>query len=75
MYAYRVFGCDGSTDVTVEAIDRAVADGVDVINMSLGSSYGTADDPSAVASTNAVGAGVVVIASAGNSGPNPYVTG
>ena len=75
IYAYRVFGCDGSTDVTVEAIDRAVADGVDVINMSLGSSYGTADDPSAVASTNAVGAGVVVIASAGNAGPNPYVTG
>ncbi|WP_206079713.1 S8 family peptidase [Propioniciclava coleopterorum] len=75
LYAYKVFGCAGSTDVTTEAIDRAVADGVDVINMSLGSSYGTAEDTSAVAASNAVGAGVVVIASAGNSGPNPYLTG
>lgn len=75
LYAYRVFGCAGSTDVTVEAIDRAVKDGMDVINMSLGSVYGTADDPSAVASSNAVAAGVVVVTSAGNSGPNPYLTG
>ena len=75
LYAYKVFGCEGTTDVTTEAIDRAVADGVDVINMSLGSSYGTADDTSAVAASNAVGAGVVVVASAGNSGPNPYLTG
>lgn len=36
LYAYKVFGCEGTTDVTTEAIDRAVADGVDVINMSLG---------------------------------------
>ncbi|WP_232547231.1 S8 family peptidase [Propioniciclava soli] len=75
LYAVRVFGCSGSTDVTVEAIDWSVANGMDVINMSLGSSYGTADDPSAVAAANAVGAGVVVVASAGNSGPNPYLTG
>lgn len=75
LYAYKVFGCEGTTDVTTEAIDRAVADGVDVINMSLGSSYGTAQDTSAVAASNAVGAGVVVVASAGNSGPNPYLTG
>ncbi len=75
LYALRVFGCEGSTDVTVEAIDWAVKNGMDVINMSLGSSYGTATDPSAVASSNAVGAGVVVVASSGNSGPNPYITG
>ena len=75
IYALRVFGCEGSTDVTTEAIDWAVRNGVDVINMSLGSTYGLVDDPSAVAATNAVGAGVVVIASAGNSGPNPYLTG
>ncbi len=75
LYAVRVFGCDGSTDVVVPAIDWAVANGMDVINMSLGSSYGRADDPDAVAATNAVGAGVVVVASAGNSGHNPYLTG
>jgi hypothetical protein len=43
--------------------------------MSLGSSFGRADDPDAIAASNAVGAGVVVVASAGNSGHNPYLTG
>ena len=43
--------------------------------MSLGSSFGTADDPSAVASTNAAKAGVIVVTSSGNSGPNQYITG
>ncbi len=75
LYALRVFGCDGSTDVVVEAIDWAVEHDMDVINMSLGSPYGSADDPDSVAATNAVGAGVVVVTSAGNSGPNPYLTG
>lgn len=75
LYAVRVFGCDGSTDVVVPAIDWAVANGMDVINMSLGSSFGRGDDPDAVAASNAVGAGVVVVASAGNSGHNPYLTG
>lgn len=75
LYAVRVFGCDGSTDVVVPAIDWAVANGMDVINMSLGSAFGRGDDPDAVAASNAVGAGVVVVASAGNSGHNPYLTG
>src|SRR5258706_5858630 len=75
LYAVRVFGCEGSTDVVVDAIDWAVDHDMDVINMSLGSSFGTKDDPSAVASTNAARAGVIVVASAGNSGPNPYITG
>jgi subtilisin family serine protease len=75
LYAVRVFGCGGSTDVVVPAIDWAVANGMDVINMSLGSSFGRGDDPDAVAASNAVGAGVVVVASAGNAGHNPYLTG
>jgi minor extracellular serine protease Vpr len=75
LYAYRVFGCEGSTDVTVDAINKAFDDGMDVINMSLGSPFGTADDASAVASTNAAQAGMIVVASAGNSGPNQYITG
>ena len=75
LYGLRVFGCDGSTDVTVEAIDWAVDHDMDVINMSLGSSFGRGDDPSAVASTNAAASGVIVVASAGNSGPAQYITG
>jgi minor extracellular serine protease Vpr len=75
IYSVRVFGCQGSTDVTVDAIEWAVDHDMDVINMSLGSPFGTKDDPSAVASTNAAKAGVIVVTSAGNSGPNQYITG
>jgi subtilisin family serine protease len=73
LFAIRVFGCQGSTNVVVDAINFAVANELDVINMSLGAAYGTANDASAVASTNASAAGVLVIAAAGNSGPAPYI--
>ena len=74
---YRVFGCEGSTDeaTLVEAINQAVLEGADVINMSLGSPFGRTDEPSAAASDNAALAGVVVVTSAGNSGPNGYIVG
>ncbi len=75
LYAYRVFGCAGSTNVVVDAIERAVRDGMDVINMSLGSSFGDEHNADAVAASNAAKAGVIVVASSGNSGPNPYITG
>ena len=75
IYAIRVFGCAGSTNVVVDAIEWAVDNDMDVINMSLGSSFGSKDDPSAEASTNAAKAGIVVVASAGNSGANQYITG
>jgi minor extracellular serine protease Vpr len=75
IYSYRVFGCSGSTNLTVDAIDMAFNDGMDVINMSLGSVFGTADDASAEASTNVAKAGMIVVASAGNNGPSQYITG
>ena len=75
LYGYRVFGCAGSTDVVVDAINQAVIDGMDVINMSLGSPFGSADNPDAVATDNASLAGVTVVASAGNSGPSAFITG
>ena len=42
--SYRVFGCSGYAvdDVIIEAIDRAVRDGCDVINLSLASGSGFA---------------------------------
>lgn len=73
--AYRVFGCVGSTNLVVDALDRAVKDGANVINMSLGSDYGLADSADAVASDNASLAGVTVVASAGNPGQRPYLVG
>jgi minor extracellular serine protease Vpr len=75
LFIYRVFGCEGSTDVVTEAIDQAVADGADVISMSLGSPFGSAGTPDAVAANNAARAGVVVVASSGNEGSGAYMTG
>ena len=75
LYIYRVFGCNGSTDVVTEAINRAVLDGADVISMSLGSDFGTSDTPDAVAADNAARAGVVVVAASGNEGPSAYMAG
>jgi subtilisin family serine protease len=76
LYALRVFGCDGSTDVTSEAIEWAMDpdndpgtdDFVDVINMSLGSDFGDPNDPSALTSQTAVELGIIVVAAAGNDG-------
>ena len=73
--AYKVFGCEGATDVVPEAINKAVADGADVISMSLGSDFGTNDTPDAVAANNAARAGVVVVAASGNEGASGYMTG
>lgn len=83
LYALRVFGCTGSTAVTALALEWATdpngdgdpSDHLDVVNLSLGSSYGTPDDPTAVAANNAAAAGVVVVASAGNSNDLYYITG
>jgi subtilisin family serine protease len=55
--------------------DGAMNDAADVINMSLGSSYGQIEDDLSFASANAVRAGVVVVASAGNSADRPFITG
>ncbi len=75
LYAVRVFGCAGSTEMVVEAIDWAINNNMDVINMSLGSAFGVADSADALAAAHAAKAGVIVVASAGNAGPAPYITG
>ncbi len=75
LYAFRVFGCEGATDVVIDAINAAVAADVDVINMSLGADFGEADDPDVVATNNASKAGIAVVISAGNAGPVPYIVG
>lgn len=55
--------------------DGSMDDAVDIINMSIGAGYGQIQDDIAGASANAVRAGVVVVASAGNNGDRPYITG
>jgi minor extracellular serine protease Vpr len=72
LYAYRVFGCEGSTtaDVMIAAMERALRDRVDVVNMSIGSAFTWPQYPTAVAANRLVNRGVVVVASIGNSGAN-----
>src|SRR5437870_1094469 len=53
----------------LNAVDAAVADGMDVLNLSLGGSYHGNNDLLAIGLDNAVDAGVVVAVAAGNSGP------
>ena len=69
--AYRVFGCDGSVtdDVMLAAMERIQADGADVLNMSIGDAFNNwAESPTAAAADALVDAGIVVVASIGNSG-------
>lgn len=68
--AYKVFGCGGSSaaDVIVAALERAYADGMQIVNQSLGAAFQWPGYPTAVAGDRLVERGVVVIASAGNSG-------
>ncbi len=54
---------------TMAAIDQAVADGVDVINYSIGGSLTDLTTMAAAAKLRAAQAGVFVAVSAGNSGP------
>lgn len=56
--------------------DDDISDAVDVINMSLGSDYGSAvDDDLAYAVEFASAYGIIVVAAAGNGGDKPYVHG
>src|SRR4051795_11697138 len=73
LLAYRVFGCNGSTDtdVMIHAMELALGDHADVLNMSIGSAFSNwPESPEAVAADNLVDAGMVVVASIGNSGAN-----
>ncbi|KAL5226519.1 hypothetical protein ABZP36_014784 [Zizania latifolia] len=67
-------GCASST--VLKAIDDAVADGVDVVSISIGMSSAFQSDfitdPIALGAFHADQKGVLVVCSGGNDGPNPY---
>lgn len=76
-------GSGGYTSDILAAIDQAVADGVDVINYSVGSIFESSPvDPVQLAFLSAASAGIFVSAAGGNSGPyestldntSPWVT-
>ena len=62
----------GFTSDLVAAIDKAVADGVDVINYSVSGTSTNFADPAELAFLNAAASGIFVAASAGNDGPGNF---
>ncbi|ODG90173.1 hypothetical protein BED47_12615 [Gottfriedia luciferensis] len=77
LHAYRVLGHYGSgTDSSVLAgIDQAVADGMDVINLSLGAGINNPLYSTSIAINQAVLSGVTAVIAAGNSGNDMYTLG
>lgn len=75
LIAIRVFGCQGGTELTADGIEKAVALGANVINLSLGSSYGIKGGAEQTAINAAERAGVTVVVAAGNDGEQPFLVG
>ncbi len=55
--------------------DGDISDAMDIVNLSLGQSYGQEQDDLTVAIDNLVRAGVVAVVSAGNSADRPFIVG
>lgn len=77
LLAYRVLGPGGSgtTENVIAGIERAVQDGADVMNLSLGNSLNIPDYATSIALDWAMAEGVVAVTSNGNSGPANWTVG
>jgi len=77
IYAYRALGPGGygTTEQILAAIDQAIKDQVDVLNLSLGISINGPDLPISLALDKAVSKGIIAVTSNGNSGPNLWTVG
>ncbi|KAF9436084.1 hypothetical protein BGZ76_004868 [Entomortierella beljakovae] len=68
--AYRIFSCAGSgaSDIIMSGMELAFTQGMDIINLSLGSGSAYKNNPIAVLAESLVKKGLTVVASAGNDG-------
>lgn len=75
--AYRALGPNGvgTTEQILAAIDAAMEDKVDVLNLSLGNSINGPDLPISLAINKAVEQGIVAVTSNGNAGPHLWTVG
>ncbi|MEH7107579.1 S8 family serine peptidase, partial [Bacillus sp. JJ1764] len=75
--AYRALGPGGggTTEQVLAAIEEAIKDKVDIMNLSLGNSINGPDLPISLALNRAVEKGIVAVAASGNSGPNIWTVG
>ncbi|MBU9711340.1 S8 family serine peptidase [Evansella tamaricis] len=77
LLAYRVLGPggSGSTENVLAGIERAVQDGADIMNLSLGNTMNNPDFATSIALDWAMAEGVVAVVANGNSGPNNWTVG
>jgi len=76
LYAIKVFGCEGSTNVVSQALDWSLdpdgdgdfTDHLDLVNLSLGSDFGAPDDPDSLFVRKLAANNVLPVFSAGNGG-------
>lgn len=76
LYSFKVFGCTGSTDVVIPALDMALdpngdsdfSDHLDIVNLSLGSDYSAVDDPENAVVDVLAANGVLPVIAMGNNG-------
>lgn len=75
--AYRALGPGGggTTEQVLAAIEQAIKDKVDVVNLSLGNEINGPDLPISLALNRAVDKGIVAVAASGNSGPDVWSVG
>ncbi|MDM5329700.1 S8 family serine peptidase [Neobacillus sp. CF12] len=75
--AYRALGPGGggTTENVLAAIEQAIKDKVDIMNLSLGNDINGPDLPISLALNRAVERGIVAIAASGNSGPDIWSVG
>ena len=77
IYAYRALGPGGmGTSIQViAAMEQAIEDEVDIMNLSLGNSVNGPDYPTSIAVNRAVESGVAVVIASGNDGPDNWTVG
>ncbi|EOA13157.1 hypothetical protein CARUB_v10026176mg [Capsella rubella] len=70
--AYRVCAGECRDDAILSAFDDAIADGVDIITISIGdiNVYSFERDPIAIGAFHAMSKGILTVNAAGNTGPN-----
>jgi subtilisin family serine protease len=76
LYAIKIFGCSGATNLIAQGLDWAMdpsgdgdfTDHLDVVNISVGFNFTTADDPDALFVRKLAANNVLTVASAGNGG-------
>lgn len=77
LYIYRALGAGGlgTSEQVLLAIEKAVEDRVDILNLSLGNDVNGPDWPTSLALDKAVEKGIIAVTSSGNSGPELWSVG